>query len=91
MQDHPQKDGNDAPNPPPSTDKHYYEKRMGVSPTMTTQVAFKDSSEDGKREFDPRRHIMGYTQINGREPRPFEKGVATAQNSMGKYNDDQYK
>ena len=77
--------GNHAPSPPPSTDKKCYQGRMGVTATKTTHVGFKDSSEDGMRAM-AESHAMSYTPINNREPTSEEKGVPSAQSTMGKYN-----
>ena len=82
-----QMDGNHSPVPVHSTDKRFYQSRMGVTPTRSTQLAFHNSAEDGLWPMAP--HFSpGYTPINNREPTSPEKGYAPWQSTMGKVDND---
>jgi hypothetical protein len=78
-----QMDGNHAPVPAHSMDKHYYQSRMGVTPTHTNQLSFHNSAENGLWAMAPH-FTPPYTPINNREPTPPEKGHAPWQATMGK-------
>lgn len=81
-----QMDGNHAPSPAHSTDKHCYQGRYGVRPTHTTHLAFDNSAEGADRSLYHSGNEMGYTQINSREPTPMERGVAVKQNAKGAFD-----
>lgn len=72
---------------PPESDldeaKTIYQSRQGVTPTRTTQIAFKDTKEGTERAMDPTDFVMSYTPINSREPTPDEKGRPSDQAAKG--------
>lgn len=80
-----QMNGNHAPSPPHSTEKTFYQSRMGVTPTRTPGLAFRNTKEDGLRMMAPSL-AMEYTSINDAAPTAMEKGIARDQTSMGKYS-----
>ena len=78
----PEWSSNGAPNPAHSMDKMCYQSRMGVSPTTTNQLAFRNTKEDGLRKLEDG-SVMAYTDINGRAPTSEERGTPSDQGRMG--------
>jgi hypothetical protein len=64
-------------------EKTYYQGRMGVKPTANGSLAFRDSAEDGMRKLDMGAYVEPYSEINSHRPTPDERGVPTAQGSLG--------
>lgn len=64
----------DAPKPM-TKERTCYQSRQGVKPTMTSNLGFKNSNEDGLWKLMPSTDVMPYTSIDGRPPTGVERGM----------------